>query len=106
MFGSAAICVARHLRSSAANCSMLRLSAGAGIPCAIICGTGFIRGQPMPFGAHMSISGGVGKSFARGASIGIEAMQIFAKNERQWQAKPYADADVAFYKTEAERTGI
>ena len=60
----------------------------------------------MPFGAHMSISGGVGKSFARGASIGVEAMQIFAKNERQWQAKPYADADVAFYKTEAERTGI
>lgn len=60
----------------------------------------------MPFGAHMSISGGVGKSFARGASIGIEAMQIFAKNDRQWQAKPYAEADIAFYKAEAERTGI
>ena len=60
----------------------------------------------MPFGAHMSISGGVGKSFARGASIGIEAMQIFAKNDRQWQAKPYADTDIAFYKAEAERTGI
>ena len=60
----------------------------------------------MPFGAHMSISGGVAKSFARGESIGIEVMQIFAKNANQWKAKPYADADIAAYKAEALRSGI
>lgn len=60
----------------------------------------------MPFGAHMSISGGVAKSFARGESIGIETMQIFAKNDRQWKAKPYLDSDIASYKSEAQRTGI
>lgn len=60
----------------------------------------------MPFGAHMSISGGVAKSFGRGESIGIETMQIFAKNDRQWKAKPYLDSDIEMYKNEATRTGI
>lgn len=58
------------------------------------------------FGAHMSISGGVSKSFARGESVGIEAMQIFAKNERQWTAKPIPAEEAAAFRAEQERTGI
>ncbi|NJN15225.1 MAG: deoxyribonuclease IV [Oscillochloris sp.] len=60
----------------------------------------------MPFGAHMSISGGVSKSFARGESVGCEVMQIFSKSERQWRAKPIAAEEVAAYKAEQARTGI
>jgi deoxyribonuclease-4 len=60
----------------------------------------------MPFGAHMSISGGVAKSFARGLQVGCEAMQIFTKSERQWAAKPLLDEDVAAFKAEQERCGI
>lgn len=60
----------------------------------------------MPFGAHMSISGGVSKSFARGEAAGCAAMQIFAKSERQWQAKPYPAEEVAAFKAEQQRSGI
>lgn len=60
----------------------------------------------MPFGAHMSISGGVSKSFARGVQAGCEAMQIFCRNERQWSAPPYPPSEIAAYKAEHARTGI
>ncbi len=60
----------------------------------------------MPFGAHMSISGGLAKAFARGQQVGCEAMQIFTKSERQWAAKPIAPADAAAFKAEQARTGI
>ncbi|NTV61968.1 MAG: deoxyribonuclease IV [Oscillochloris sp.] len=60
----------------------------------------------MPFGAHMSISGGVSKAFARGVSVSCEAMQIFSKNERQWNAKPIPPEEVAAFKAEQQRTGI
>jgi deoxyribonuclease-4 len=60
----------------------------------------------MPFGAHMSISGGISQAFARGEQVGCETIQIFSKNERQWQAKPYTSEEVAAYKAEQSRTGI
>jgi deoxyribonuclease-4 len=60
----------------------------------------------MPFGAHMSISGGVSKSFARGEQVGCDVMQIFTKSERQWNIKPLPDEEIAVYKAEQERTGI
>ncbi len=60
----------------------------------------------MPFGAHMSIAGGVSKAFGRGEYVACEVMQIFSKNERQWQAKPYSDEEIAAFKAEQQRTGI
>ncbi len=60
----------------------------------------------MPFGAHMSISSGVSKAFARGEHVGCETMQIFSKSERQWNAKPLAPEEVAAYHAEQARTGI
>lgn len=60
----------------------------------------------MLFGAHISVSGGLHKAFARGETVGCQAMQIFSKNERQWQAKPLLDADIAQFRAEQARTGI
>lgn len=60
----------------------------------------------MPFGAHMSIAGGVSKAFGRGEYVACEVMQIFSKNERQWQAKPYSDEEIAAFQAEQQRTGI
>ncbi len=60
----------------------------------------------MPFGAHMSISGGIAKAFARGELVACEAMQIFTKSERQWRVKPLTDAQIAEYKAEQQRSGI
>lgn len=60
----------------------------------------------MPFGAHMSISGGLARAFGRGQQVGCEAMQIFTKSERQWAAKPIAAEDAAAFRAEQARTGI
>lgn len=60
----------------------------------------------MPFGAHMSIASGISKAFARGEYAGCETMQIFSKSERQWNAKPLLDEEVAKYHAEQARTKI
>ena len=49
-------------------------------------------------GAHMSNAGGVHKAVERGMSIGCKTMQIFVKNNVQWQGKPLTDDDVSSYK--------
>lgn len=54
----------------------------------------------------MSIAGGVHKAFARAEEAGCRTLQIFTKNERQWNAKPLDDAAIAAWKAEAERCGI
>lgn len=47
----------------------------------------------MPFlGAHMSIAGGLHLAVQRIRSVGGEALQIFAKNQRQWHG-PRLDAE-------------
>ncbi len=60
----------------------------------------------MPFGAHMSISGGLANAFARGQQVGCATMQIFTKSERQWVARPLTEQAIADYQAEQERTGI
>ena len=54
----------------------------------------------------MSVAGGLHTAFARGEAVGCGTMQIFSKNERQWQAKPLLDEDIQRFKAEQVRTGI
>ena len=60
----------------------------------------------MNFGAHMSISGGLHRAFARGEAVGCRTLQIFSKNERQWNAKPLTEDAIASFRAEQARTGI
>lgn len=60
----------------------------------------------LAFGAHVSISGGVDKAFARGEVFEMDAIQIFSRNERQWKARPLADDVVDRWYAERERSGI
>jgi deoxyribonuclease-4 len=60
----------------------------------------------LAFGAHVSVSGGVDKAFARGEQFSMDAIQVFTKSERQWKAKPLADDVVERWFAEQERTGI
>jgi deoxyribonuclease-4 len=65
--------------------------------------------KPVPgllLGAHMSIAGGVHTAFERGARIGCTAMQVFVKNNNQWNARPLSDDDVQNYKTAEEKARI
>lgn len=60
----------------------------------------------LDFGTHASASGGVDKALQRAVDVGATSCQIFAKNERQWRAKPLDPAVVERFHAERERTGI
>jgi deoxyribonuclease-4 len=57
-------------------------------------------------GAHMSIAGGLHRALERGAALGCGAVQIFLKNQRQWSARPMADADVRAFHAACRQTRI
>jgi deoxyribonuclease-4 len=50
-------------------------------------------------GAHMSIAGGLHTAVERAVRAGCTALQMFVKNNNQWQGKPLTDADVATYQS-------
>lgn len=45
-------------------------------------------------GAHMSIGGGPSRAIDRALSVGASAMQIFVKNNMQWFANPWLEAEL------------
>jgi len=51
-------------------------------------------------GAHMSIAGGVSRALDRAASVGSNAVQVFTKNNRQWQGPPIDEEDAARWSQE------
>jgi deoxyribonuclease IV len=54
----------------------------------------------MPFlGAHMSIAGGPSLAFHRLAEVGGQALQIFVRNQRQWQAPPIQAAEAERFRS-------
>src|SRR5690349_945101 len=54
----------------------------------------------------MSISGGLYKAFGHGEKAGCDTIQIFSKNQKQWQAKPLLDEEIAQFRAEQQRTGM
>ncbi|MCX6639423.1 MAG: deoxyribonuclease IV [bacterium] len=60
----------------------------------------------MILGAHVSISGGVQVAPGNGVRIGCDAIQIFAKNQTQWKAKPFTDENIHGFKEELQKSGI
>ena len=60
----------------------------------------------MPFlGAHMSIAGGLHRAFDRIRQVEGEALQIFTKNQRQWQSTPISDQEAAAFNKQRQRWG-
>ncbi len=57
-------------------------------------------------GAHISISGGVENAPLNAQAIGANAFAMFTKNQRQWQAKPYTEKNIAGFKENLEQSGI
>lgn len=60
----------------------------------------------MILGAHVSIAGGVQNAPLNGQKIGCDAIQMFAKNQTQWQAKPYTDENIRGFKENLSAAGI
>ncbi|MBI4827725.1 MAG: deoxyribonuclease IV [Nitrospinae bacterium] len=59
-----------------------------------------------PWGAHMSIAGGVERAVERGAKAGARAIQIFTKNNTQWKGKPIGEAEAAAFADNMARLKV
>ncbi len=60
----------------------------------------------MILGAHNSIAGGLHNAVAQCVEIGGETMQIFCKNQRQWNAKPLEDEAIQLFRDAVAQAGI
>ena len=60
----------------------------------------------MYLGAHLSIAGGVDKSFDRAVELDCTAFQIFTKSNRQWRANPLKPDEIERYHGQQAATGI
>ena len=52
----------------------------------------------MLFGAHESVAGGLHLAFERITKVSGDALQIFTRNQRQWNPKPLAGEEVDNFK--------
>ena len=57
-------------------------------------------------GAHMSIAGGVDQAILRGHSIGCQTIQIFTKNNNQWDGKALSADGTEQFKRLRQEKGI
>ena len=62
----------------------------------------------MPYlGAHESVSKGLHLAFDRIAQVGGESLQIFTRNQRQWNPKPLSEAEIdQFSAAREEHAGM
>jgi deoxyribonuclease-4 len=56
-------------------------------------------------GAHMSVAGGLHLAFERIRQVGGEALQIFTRNQRQWQVASILPAEQVLFQKEREKWG-
>lgn len=52
------------------------------------------RAKAHCFGSHMSIAGGLEKAIEKGHIAGCDCVQIFTKNNNQWNCKPLTDQQI------------
>ncbi len=57
-------------------------------------------------GAHCSVAGGLWTGFDRGEEVGCEAIQIFTKSNRRWQAAPLSSDEVSRFRQRAAETAL
>ena len=57
-------------------------------------------------GAHMSIAGGLDKAIDHALAVESDAVQIFTKNQRQWNAKPISDEEAQKFRTRFAESGL
>jgi deoxyribonuclease-4 len=57
-------------------------------------------------GAHISGAGGLEQVFTRAESIECTALQLFTKNNRQWQAKSLTEEQISAFVREKKRSPI
>ena len=57
-------------------------------------------------GAHMSTQGGVWRGVERAKEVGCDCVQVFTKNNNQWNAKDLQTDDIQHFEEQMKSTGI
>ena len=60
----------------------------------------------MLVGAHVSAAGGLYKAIERGERLGCQAIQIFSKNQRQWNAPALTDDEINNFTLRLKHSSI
>lgn len=63
-------------------------------------------GNELCLGAHVSASGGVDRTPGRGTAIGADCIQIFTRNQRQWQPRALEAAEADAFRRAREEAGL
>ena len=59
-----------------------------------------------PWGAHISIAGGVENAPSRAGKVGAHSIQIFTKNNNRWEGKPISEKQRQRFVDECEKHDI
>jgi deoxyribonuclease-4 len=62
--------------------------------------------MPAMLGAHMSIAGGCDRAVRAASKIGFQTVQLFTKNNNQWNAPPLTDAHRDAFRRALAETGV
>ncbi len=57
-------------------------------------------------GSHLSIAGGLHNALIQARELGMDCVQIFTKNQRQWNAPPFKAETIDAWHEAREATGI
>jgi deoxyribonuclease-4 len=57
-------------------------------------------------GSHLSISGGMHNALLDAEKLGLDTVQVFTKNQQQWQANPLSIQTLAMFHGHAKRLGF
>ncbi|MFW9992413.1 MAG: deoxyribonuclease IV [Candidatus Odinarchaeota archaeon] len=60
--------------------------------------------MPPTIGFHVSIAGGIYKSFQRATKLGCDTFQVFTRNPRGWKYKELGKKDVDLFKETAKKS--
>ena len=65
------------------------------------------RGSPpCKFGAHMSIAGGYDRAVRAAHAVDFRTVQLFTKNNNQWNATPISAEHIALFRQALDETGV
>ncbi len=57
-------------------------------------------------GPHVSVAGGLERAFANGEAVGASAIQVFTRNQRQWQTPALREEEVRAFRGAWAQSGI
>ena len=62
--------------------------------------------EELLIGAHTSTQGGLHHALLQGSQIGATTIQLFTRNQRQWNAKPLSEEEIGLFQETLETTHL